>query len=434
MADVEAVLAKVASRRPRLIDLSLDRVFAALDRLGNPQHRLPPVFHVAGTNGKGSTVAYLKSVLEAAGKSVHVYTSPHLVRFNERVILAGKEISDAALVDALERCDAAVGEQKLTYFETTTCAALIACAETPADFMIMEVGLGGRLDATNVLEKPLAALVTPVDLDHQQFLGTSISSVAAEKAGVFRRGAPAVIGAQTPDAMAVLQAQAREIGADIFAHGEQWNVYSEHGRVIYQDDDGLCDIDPPRLAGAHQIENAGLAIAAIRAAGLSVENAQISQGVSTAFSPARMQRLTKGPLVELARSLLGAEPEIWLDGGHNPHAGRAVARLMADLEERSPKPLVMISGMQANKDAVGYFAPFAGLASRVCAVAADYDGVLTPDEVARAVRQAGLQVQSCSSLETAMRIACAQQKSNEPPRLLISGSLYLAGEVLKENA
>ena len=434
MSDVEAVLAKIANRRPRVIDLSLDRVFAALERLGEPHQKLPPVFHVAGTNGKGSTVAYLRSVLEAAGKSVHVYTSPHLARFNERIVLAGKEIADDALIDALEQCDAAVGAQKLTYFETTTCAAMIAFSQTPADYMVMEVGLGGRLDATNVLEKPLAAVVTPVDLDHQQFLGETISLVAAEKAGVFRCGAPAVLGPQSPEGMAVLQARAREIGADVFAYGEQWQVFSEHGRMIYQDEEGLCDIDPPRLAGAHQIENAGLATAALRAAGVAVDNESLSAGIANAFTPARMQRLTKGPLIDLARSIFGEEPEIWLDGGHNPHAGRAIARVMADMEERSPKPLVMISGMQANKDSEGYFAPFVGLASRLYAVAAQLRGVLSADEVAQAATRAGLDAQACDSLENALRAACEQRKENEPPRLLISGSLYLAGEILKANA
>lgn len=433
MSDIEAVLDKVARRRPKIIDLSLDRVFAALVRLGNPQHRLPPVFHVAGTNGKGSTVAFLRSILEAAGHQVHVYTSPHLVRFNERIVAAGREITDDVLIDALERCDEAVGDDKLTYFETITCAALVAFAETPADYLVMEVGLGGRLDATNVLEKPLAAVVAPVDLDHQHFLGDTIAQIAAEKAGIFRRGAPAVIGRQSPDAMAVLQNCAQETGAPIFALGEQWNIYTEHGRLIYQDDDGLSDLDVPRLAGAHQIDNAGLAIAAIKAAGLSITDKDLSKGVSTARHPARLQRLTRGPLIDLARELLGEAPELWLDGGHNPHAGRAIARAMADMEERHAKPLVMIAGMQANKDARGFFEPFVGLAAKVFAVAAKKDGVASADDVAKAAREAGLEAERCASVEGAMRLAC-QYTEKEPPRVLIGGSLYLAGEVLEKNS
>ncbi len=433
MNDIETVLAEVARRRPRVIDLSLDRVFAALDRLDNPHQNLPPVFHVAGTNGKGSTVSYLRSILEAAGHRVHVYTSPHLVRFNERVVLAGSEISDAAMIDALRLCDEAVGEQRLTYFETITCAALIAFAATPADFLILEVGLGGRLDATNILDKPLAALVTPVDMDHEHFLGDTLSMIAAEKAGIFRRGVPAVIGAQSPEAMSVLQQQARDIGANIYAFGEQWNVFPERGRMTYQDDNGLSDLDVPRLVGAHQIENAGLAIAAVKAAGLEIADEVLSVGIRSTFTPARMQRLTTGPLIDLAREELGVEPEIWLDGGHNPHAARAIARVMADLEERNPKPLVMVSGMQANKDALGYFSAFAGLASEVFAVAADYEAVAPAENIADAAGQAGLSVTICQSVEEAMKRAC-QDKQNEPPRLLISGSLYLAGEILKDHA
>ena len=433
MSEVEAVLAQIADRRPVIIDLSLDRIRSALARLGDPQKKLPPVFHVAGTNGKGSTVAYLRAILEAAGKTVHVYTSPHLVRFNERIVVAGNEISDAALIDALKRTDAAMGDDMLTYFETTTCAAFLAFSEMPADYAVVEVGLGGRLDATNVMEPPLAAVVTPVDLDHQSFLGNTLGEIAGEKAGIFRRGAPAVISQQSPDAMAVLQSHAQRAGAKIHAWGEHWSAYSEHGRLIYQDDFGLLDLDAPRLTGAHQIDNAGTAVAAIRAAGLEILDATISKGLGAARWPARMQRLTAGPLVDRARALLGSEPEVWLDGGHNPHAGRAIARVIADLDASTPKPVVMISGMQANKDAAGYFAPFAGLVREVHCVAADKEGVLSPDEVAAAASAAGLKAQAHASLADAMNKACAG-KENEPPRLLISGSLYLAGEVLRENS
>lgn len=433
MSKVEALLARVAARRPRVIDLSLDRVFAALARMGDPHKKLPPVFHVAGTNGKGSTVAFLRSILEAAGKSVHVYTSPHLVRFNERIVVAGREIEDDALIDALERCDRAVGEEKLTYFETTTCAALLAFAETAADYAIIEVGLGGRLDATNVFDRPLACLITPVDLDHQQFLGDTLSLIAAEKAGILRAGVPAVIGVQAPDAMATIEARAEEIGAPLFAFARQWQVYAEHGRMIYQDEAGLCDLDAPRLPGAHQIANAGLAVAALRAAELGLSDGVLSEGVASARWPARLQRLTRGPLVDLARDLLGGAPEIWLDGGHNPHAGRAVAAVMAGFEERNSRPLVMISGMQANKDAEGYFSAFSGLAAKLYAVAADHSGVAPVEEVARAAAAVGLDTEIGPSVGAALRRAC-EDNAKEPPRFLISGSLYLAGEILKENS
>ncbi len=432
MSDIQSVLARIADRRPTIIDLSLNRIRAALAALGDPQRKLPPVFHVAGTNGKGSTVAFLRAILEAAGNSVHVYTSPHLVRFNERIVVGGQEIEDAALIDALERTDAAIGDAMLTYFETTTCAALLAFSQTPADYAIIEVGLGGRLDATNVFDEIAAAIVTPVDLDHQQFLGDRLEGVAAEKAGIFKRGAPAVIARQSPAAMSALQECARKTGARLFAFGEHWSVYGEHGRLIYQDETGLCDLDPPRLAGAHQIDNAGTAIAALRAAGLTIDDADISKGLGAARWPARLQRLTAGPLVDVARTALGAEPEIWLDGGHNPHAGRAVAQAMADLEARHAKPLAMIAGMQANKDATGYFAPFNGLVRNVYAVAAQHDGVMNAANVANAARAAGLAAESFPSVTAAISAACAN--TNEPPRLLISGSLYLAGEILCENA
>lgn len=431
MTDPSAVLARIAERRPVLIDLGLERMFAALAALGDPHRRLPPAFHVAGTNGKGSTVAYLKSILEAAGKSVHVFTSPHLVRFNERIVLAGKEISDDDLVDVLTRCDRAVGSKSLTFFEATTCAALLAFSERPADYLILETGLGGRLDATNVLERPLAALITPVDLDHQQFLGDTIEEIAAEKAGIFRRGAPAVIGPQSPAAMQVLAAAAERIGADLFAYGLSWNVFLEHGRLVYQDEDGLSDLSPPRLLGMHQIPNAGLAVAGIRAAGLGLDEAILSAGVEGATWPARMQLLRRGPLVDFVRARCG-EAEIWLDGGHNPHAAKAIAAALADLEEKSPRPLALISGMQETKDQQGFFAPFAGIARSVFTVQADHDGAAPAAEVAAAAARAGLPAEACASVEEALGLAVSG--NDKAIRILICGSLYLAGEILRENS
>ena len=248
MTNPEAVLARIAEKRPVLIDLGLERMHAALARLGDPHKRLPPVFHVAGTNGKGSTVAFLRAILEADGRSVHTFTSPHLVRFNERIVLGGEEIGDDYLMEVLSRCDREVGSKSLTFFEAVTCAAFLAFSEEPADYLLLEVGLGGRLDSTNVIETSLAALVAPVALDHQQFLGEDLASIAAEKAGVFRPGRPAVVGPQTPTAMQALEASAAVIGAPLFAFGSSWNAFLEHGRLIYQDDDGLSDLAPPRLA------------------------------------------------------------------------------------------------------------------------------------------------------------------------------------------
>ncbi|MGE0409216.1 MAG: folylpolyglutamate synthase/dihydrofolate synthase family protein [Amphiplicatus sp.] len=431
MTSPEAALARLAERRPVLIDLGLERMRAALLRIGEPHKRLPPVLHVAGTNGKGSTAAYLRAILEAAGKSVHVYTSPHLVRFNERIVLAGAEISDEALVDVLTRCDRAVGAKSLTFFEATTAAAFLAFAETPADFLVMEVGLGGRLDATNVVEKPLAALVAPVALDHQQFLGDSLAAIAIEKAGIFRAGAPAVIGPQTPEAMQALEAHARALGAPFFAYGLAWSVHEEHGRLVYQDEQGLSDLALPRLVGPHQAMNAGLAVAAVKAAGLDFADVILSAGIENARWPARMQRLKSGPIIDYARAHGAGEPEFWLDGGHNPHAGRAVALAIAEIEERAPRPLVLISGMQQTKDAEGFFAAFASMAASAFTVKADHEGAASAAHVAAAAERAGIPAYPCASLAEAVRLALGNGRT--PMRVLICGSLYLAGEVLKEN-
>jgi len=432
MTDPNAALARIAERRPVLIDLGLDRMLAALERIGSPHRRLPPALHIAGTNGKGSTVAYLKAMLEAAGKSVHVFTSPHLVRFNERIVLAGEEISDEALAEVLVRCDREVGAKSLTFFEATTCAAFLAFAETPADYLILETGLGGRLDATNVLETILAALITPVALDHQQFLGSTIVDIAREKAGIFRHGAPAVIGPQTPEAMQTLASAAERIGAPLFAYGSSWNAFLEHGRLVYQDDDGLRDLSAPRLIGMHQIANAGLAVAGLKAAGIELDDETLSAGLENASWPARMQRLKQGPVVDYVREHCAGAPEVWLDGGHNPHAARAIASAIADLEEKAPRPLVLISGMQETKDHEGFFGAFSGIAAAAFTVRADHDGAAPAEFIAAAAERADIPAAPCASFNDALRQAVGNGRT--PLRILICGSLYLAGEVLAENS
>lgn len=426
MDPVAAALDKVAVRRPALIDLGLSRVVRTLERLGAPHRRLPSAFHVAGTNGKGSTCAYLRAILEASGARVHMFTSPHLVKYRERVVLAGAEISDAAFIAAVTRVDEAAGADDLTLFETITAAAFLAFAETPADYLVLEVGLGGRLDATNVIDRPLAAIVTPIALDHQNFLGDTLGAIAGEKAGIFRKHAPAVVGPQSAEAMAVFEREAARAGAPLFAFGSAWNAWTENGRLVYQDEAGLSDLAPPRLIGAHQIMNAGVAVAAIRAGGLPFTDEILSAGLQNARWPARLQRLKSGPLVEA----LGPRSELWLDGGHNPHAARALASALADMEERNSRPLILITGMQENKDIDGFFAAFAGLASTVFAVEADHAGARSPDDVAAAAERAGIPAYSCGSLHEAATLA----RGGGPARVLICGSLYLAGEVLRENS
>ncbi|MEM9495339.1 MAG: folylpolyglutamate synthase/dihydrofolate synthase family protein [Pseudomonadota bacterium] len=439
---VSAALARIAAKRPRVIDLSLERMLSALAALDDPHKNLPPLFHVAGTNGKGSTLAFLRAVLEASGARVHTYTSPHLVTFNERIVLAGAPITDDALADVLARCDAAVGEGVLTYFEFITCAAFLAFSETPADYLLLEVGLGGRLDATNVVEQPLASLVAPVGMDHRDYLGDTIEKIAAEKAGVFKRGVPAVIGPQSAAAMAILRAEAERAGAPVFAFGTEWDARAEQGRLIFQDETRLSDLAPPRLFGAHQYDNAGLAIAGLRAASLKLDDAVLSKGIANAVWPGRLQRLKEGPLIALAERLLGAAPEIWLDGGHNPHAAAAAARAMGDLEERSARRLVLITGMQNNKDADGFFTAFAGAASMAFTVEAGIDSAAPREEIAAAAERAGVPAAPAASMEDAVTRACrgadgkgagAKGTDADAPRILICGSLYLAGDVLADH-
>ena len=432
-AALDAALSAIAERRPQLIDLGLSRVEAALSALGNPHHRLPPTIHVAGTNGKGSTIAFMKAALEASGAKTHVFTSPHLVRYNERIVLAGGAIDDAPFMDILHRVDAAVAADQLTFFETLACAAFVAFDETPADYVLLEVGLGGRLDATNVIDRPACAVVTPIAFDHQQFLGDTLAKIAAEKAGIFKKDAPAVVGPQTPEAMAALERCANESGAALFAFGTHWNAYAEQGRLIYQDDDGLADLTPPRLFGAHQTMNAGLAIAALKAAGARLSDEELSKGLQNAVWPARLQRLTRGPLVDQLQASAPPGSELWLDGGHNPHAARALAAAFSDFQERAPAKFVLIAGLQANKDAEGYFAAFEGVASAVFAVSSSHAHAACADDMACAAERARLPAHPCASVAEALALICDGAQGGEPLRVLIGGSLYLAGEILAEN-
>jgi dihydrofolate synthase/folylpolyglutamate synthase len=420
----DAALERLKALHPKLIDLSLDRMRRLCAALGDPQDRLPPVIHVAGTNGKGSTVAYLRAMAEAAGLSVHVFTSPHLVRFAERIRLAGTLITDDHLADVLDRVEAANAGQPITFFEITTAAALVAFAEVPADLCIVEVGLGGILDATNVVT-PKVSVIAPVDIDHREFLGDTLTAIAGEKAGIIKPGAPAVSARQQEEAEAVIEAAAAKAGAPLTLMGRDFDAWNERGRLLVQMDDRLLDLPAPSLPGEHQFANAGLAVAALLAlADPRIDEAAMGRGIASTVWPARFQRLTAGPLAERAKA---AGADLWLDGGHNPHAGRAVARALSDLAARDGRPVALIAGLLANKDATGFFTPFRGIASKVFTVTFEGHAAASAAETAAAAELAGLRACACDSVEDALERAL---KLEPTPHVLICGSLYLAGEVL----
>ena len=430
----DAILQRLLSLHPKRIDLVLDRIQRLLDRLAHPERRIPPVIHVAGTNGKGSVCAFLRAMLEGSGYSVHVYTSPHLVHFHERIRIAGHLISEEELSATLEECEIANAGEPITFFEITTAAAFLAFSRHRADVTILEVGLGGRFDATNVID-PVAACVTPVALDHQEFLGDSLAAIATEKAGIIKAGRHAVLGPQDDEAKAVLMRRADQLGAPLYVFGEDFSGYAEHGRLVYQDSDGLLDLPLPKLPGRHQMANAATAIAALRRiGGRYATESGIEWGLKNVEWLARMQRLIRGPLIDAAPE--GAE--IWLDGGHNPHGGAVVAQTMADFEERAPKPLYVICGMLKTKDAVGYLLPFRGIAKHVTTIAiAGEQATLGAGALYDAARMAGLEASPADDLLDAMMQVSAWSRAREidgSPRILICGSLYLAGQVLRDNS
>ena len=421
----DAALERLKALHPKLIDLSLDRMRRLCAALGDPQERLPPVIHVAGTNGKGSTVAYLRAMAEAAGLAVHVFTSPHLVRFAERIRLAGTLITDEHLADVLDRVERANAGHPITFFEITTAAAFVAFAEIPADLCVVEVGLGGSLDATNVITRPALSVIAPVDIDHREFLGDTLAKIAAEKAGIIKPGAPVVSARQDPEAEDVIDTTAALAGVPLTLMGRDFDAWGERDRLLVQTQDRLLDLPSPALPGDHQFANAGLAVAAMLVLGdPRIDEAAMGRGIAAAVWPARFQRLTAGPLAERAKA---AGADLWLDGGHNPHAGRAVARAAADLAARDDRPVALISGLLASKDAVGFFTPFRGVADKVFTVTFEGHAAASPADTAAAAELAGLRACACGSVEDALDRAL---KLAPAPHVLICGSLYLAGEVL----
>lgn len=407
---------------PKVIDLTLDRMGRCLSSVGDPHLRQPPVIHVAGTNGKGSTQAMIRAGLEGAGQVVHAYTSPHLARFHERIRVAGELISEKALIGLLEDVYDANGGETITYFEITTVAAFLAFARTQADWTLLEVGLGGRHDATNVIDAPRLTIITQIDLDHQQFLGETVGEIAYQKAGIIKRGVPVVVGPQHDEALEVIEAEAAKFGAPLIAHGQHWHVSEERDRLIYQDERGLLDLPKPNLRGPHQFGNAGMAIAALRHLGF--DEAACEAAVTCAFWPARMQRLQRGPLVDMA-----PEAELWLDGGHNPAAGAALAETLAELPSRRT---YAICGMLSTKDVTGYMRTLVGSVEGLHAVAIPGEAAtLSAEETAEAATEAGLDARIAPSVEDALQDILREDAA---ARVLICGSLYLAGAVLRENA
>jgi len=429
MARSDAVLDRLTRLHPKLIDLSLGRIEGLLAALGHPEAKLAPVVHIAGTNGKGSTLAFLRAMLEAAGNRVQVYTSPHLVRFHERIRLTGGPIPEPDLAALLETCEAANGEAPITFFEITTAAAFLAFAREPADILLLETGLGGRLDATNLIARPRLTAISPISVDHVQFLGGTLEEIAFEKAGILKPGVPAAIGPQAPEALTVIERRAVQLGAPLHRHGQEWQVRPEgsagDGGLVFKGRGKTQNYPAPALPGAHQIENAGLALACAELLeGFGLDTAACKTGLARAEWPGRLQRLTRGPLIEL----LPEDWELWLDGGHNAAAGAALARDLAEWRER---PLHLVYGMLNTKGAQGFLRPLAPCAETLHAVEIPGEPAsLSAEEAAREATEAGLQAQASPSIAAALRAIAMDGTSG---RVLICGSLYLAGQVLAEN-
>ena len=434
-AAVQAQLDRLWSLSPGADVLGLERITTLLARLGNPERRLPPVFHVAGTNGKGSTCAFLRAALEAAGHRVHVYTSPHLVRFNERIRIAGTLISDVALARLLARVLDIAEDVGASFFEVTTAAAFLAFAETPADACVIEVGLGGRLDATNVLPAPAVCGIAALGIDHEAFLGNRIEGIAAEKAGIAKTGAPLVTMAYPAPVADVIAARAAVVGAELVVQGKDWDIAADGGGLTYRDPAGTLGLSHPALPGEHQAHNLGLAVAMLRhQSAILVPDAAIAAAAGAAVWPARLQRLADGPLTRLA-------PEgspVWLDGGHNPSAGDAIAAALDRITATPsaiPHRLTVILGMLANKDIAGFLAPFAGRIDLVVAVPVPGHAHHAPADAARTASALGVRrANAAGTVEEAMRlVTAADDPRGMPPAVLIAGSLYLAGVALAAN-
>jgi dihydrofolate synthase/folylpolyglutamate synthase len=424
----DAALERLRALHPIKIDLSLGRTLRLLDDLGRPQDKLPPVIHVAGTNGKGSTIAFLRAIAEAAGLRVHVFTSPHLVRFAERIRLAGTLISDAELDEAILHVERVNAGQPITFFEITTVAGLYAFSRAPADLCIIEVGLGGRFDSTNVIDHPAVSVIAPVDIDHKEYLGDTLAQIAGEKAGIIKPGRPVVAARQREETLAVIEAQAERLGAPLTLCGRDFDAYAERGGMAFQSETGLLDLPAPSLIGPHQIDNAGTAIAAALALNdPRITPDAIAKGLITATWPARMQRLRGGPLGEMAER---AGADLWLDGGHNPHAARALAEVARAMRARDGRPITIIVGLLQRKDAAGIVDAFRGLDARLIATGFSSDLAASPESIAAAAPDLTIKIATDPSSALTLALNGKGAEVSPPPHIILCGSLYMAGEVL----
>ena len=419
---------------PKGYDLSLGRISQLLEKLGNPQNKLPPVIHVAGTNGKGSTIAFCRAMLEAEGKTVHVDTSPHLINYHERFRLGaiggGKFVSDDLLAEALARVARANDGEPITVFEILTAVMFLLFSEHPADVALVEVGLGGRFDSTNVIQQSNVSIITPISLDHESFLGDAVDKIAFEKAGIIKHGCQVVIAEQDNTSRTVLEERAMQMKAPIAIGGQDYSCHEERGRLVYQDEHGLLDLPAPNLVGDHQIINAATAIAALRYGGFDISSKAIETGLKNVSWPGRLQQLKSGALLEFAPE----GSELWVDGGHNPNAGEAISVFMKNLHNRDHRKLMLVFGMLTTKDPEGYIKEFANLAQKIYTVPiTSSEAGFDPEVLAETAQNAGLDAVAIGSVRAALDEISDSWNDGLPPRILFCGTLYLVGDVLEQN-
>ncbi|MBT5914285.1 bifunctional folylpolyglutamate synthase/dihydrofolate synthase [Rhodospirillaceae bacterium] len=417
---------------PKIIDLSLDRLNNLLNALDNPQKRLPPIIHVAGTNGKGSTIAILRSIQNAAGLSIHAYTSPHLVHLNERFIIAGKEITEKSLIQTLTECENANAGAEITFFEIITAAGLLAFSKIKADLLLLEVGLGGRFDATNVVSNPILSIITPISLDHQQYLGDTLEKIAYEKAGILKEKRPAIIGQQGPEALKVIKLKAEETGSPLFIFQRDWNITETKSAIKFEVEGSTSYFEKPNLKGIHQIQNAGIAIAATHYLKevLPIKNGSIDQGLLTVKWPARLQKINEGPLI----NILPTNVELWIDGGHNQNASLLIAHTIRNWKIKNPcLSIHMVFGCLSNRETKALLQPFINIIDLVQTVKIPEQANSASRElVAHTAKSMGFRASPADTVAKAIKNIISLSAGKR--LILIYGSLYLSGSVLADNS